>query len=150
MQEDAVSAGKIWRDDCYYLDLKTGECKRKYVLILAVESNTCDAVTAVFTSKPNGLTEAPPCSLGPPRAGHYVGMPGGVMPKPTWVDFSSIETLDNYDLAAHVSKNRKSLVAQTLPPEIFCAVLRCLLQSEDLSMRQARWIGDTVAALNCA
>lgn len=150
MHKVVVSAGQIWRDDCYYLDHTTGECQRKYVLILAVESNGCDAVTAVLTSKSNGLTEAPPCSLGPPRAGHYVGVPGGKMTLPTWVDFSSIDTLDNYDLVAHVSSRRKSLVAQALPPEIFCAVLRCVLQSDDITLRQARWIGDTVAALNCA
>lgn len=150
MPKVVIEAGQIWRDDCYYLDSTTGECKRKYVLILAVESNGCDAVTAVFTSKSNGLTEDPPCSLGPPRAGHYVGVPGGVMSLPTWVDFSSIDTLDNYDLAVHVSSSRKSLVTQTLALELLCAILRCVLQSEDITMRQARWIGDTVATLNCA
>lgn len=150
MPKVVIEAGQIWRDDCYYLDTATGECKRKYVLILAVESSGCDAVTAVFTSKSNGLTETPPCSLGPPRAGHYVGVPGGVMTLPTWVDFSSIDTLDNYDLAVHVSSSRKSLVAQTLPLEILCAILRCVLQSDDITMRQARWIGDAVAVLNCA
>ena len=106
--------------------------------------------TKEVTSKSNGLTETPPCSLGPPRAGHYVGVPGGVMTLPTWVDFSSIDTLDNYDLAIHVSSGRKSIVTQTLPPEILCAVLRCVLQSDDITRRQARWIGDAVAVLNCA
>ena len=150
MPKVAIKASQIWRDDCYYLDDATGECKRKYVLILAVGADGDDAVTSDFTSKSHGLTETPPCSLGPPRAGHYVGTPGGVLPIPTWVDFSSIDTLDAYDLNAHVSSSRKSLVSQALPPEIFCAVLRCVLQSEDITMRQARWIGDAAAALNCA
>ena len=145
-----VQAGQIWRDDCYYLNRETGECMRKYVLILAVEANCSDAVTAAFTSKSHGLTETPPCSLGPPRSGHYVGVPGGVLSMPTWVDFSSIDTLDAYDLGIHVSSGRKSLVDQTLPAEILCAVLRCVLQSDDITGRQARWIGDAIEALNCA
>lgn len=43
-------AGQIWRDDCYYFDRVTGECKRKFVLVLAVDSTSGDLVTAVFTS----------------------------------------------------------------------------------------------------
>jgi hypothetical protein len=65
------------------------------------------------------------------------------------VDFSSVVTLDNADLAAHVKANRTKLLAQTLAPETFCAVLRCVLRTNDITMRQARWIGDAVAALGC-
>lgn len=143
-----VAPGQIWRDDCYYLDLRTGECKRKYVLILAADAGG-DAVTAVFTSKPHGLTETPACSLGPPRAGYFVGVPGGTFSQPTWIDFNSIEMLDSADLALHVSTGRTRLLVQTLDVPIFCAVLRCLLQSDDITARQARWIGDTAAHLAC-
>jgi hypothetical protein len=80
MPKVSVAPGQIWRDDCYYLDRQTGECKRKYVLILAADAGG-DALTAVFTSKPNGLTENPACSLGPPRAGYFVGTPGGALPR---------------------------------------------------------------------
>ncbi|MDD5176659.1 MAG: hypothetical protein PHQ05_09585 [Sterolibacterium sp.] len=149
MIQIAVAPGQIWQDDCYYLDRLTGECKRKYVLVLAVDGSG-DAVTAVFTSKPHGLTETPACSLGPPRAGYFVGVPGGVFNQPTWVDFSSLDTLDGFDLATHVSSGRTRLLSQTLPAEIFCGVLRCVLQSEDITARQARWIGDTAAKLNCS
>lgn len=37
MPKVVAVAGQIWRDDCYYFDPNTGECKRKYVLILAVD-----------------------------------------------------------------------------------------------------------------
>lgn len=70
MIQIAVAPGQIWQDDCYYLDRQTGECKRKYVLVLAVDGSG-DSVTAVFTSKPHGLTEAPACSLGPPPCGLF-------------------------------------------------------------------------------
>lgn len=148
MTKIAVAPGQIWRDECYYLDRQTGECKRKYVLVLALDGSG-DAITAVFTSKPNGLTETPSCSLGPPRAGYFVGTPGGVFSLPTWVDFSSIATLDAVDLATHVASGRTYKQTQTLPAALFCTVLRCALQSEDITGRQARWIGDTAAQLNC-
>lgn len=143
-----VAPGQIWQDDCYYLDRQTGECKRKYVLILATDQGG-DAVTAVFTSKPHGLTETPACSLGPPRAGYFVGVPGGAFSQPTWVDFNSVEMFDMLDLHLHVSSGRTRLLDQTLDAPMFCAVLRCLLQSDDITGRQARLIGNVAAHLGC-
>jgi hypothetical protein len=147
MAKIAVEPGQIWQDDCYYLDRQTGECKRKYVVVLAADNG--DAVTAVFTSKSNGLTEIPACSLGPPRAGFFVGALGGVFNLPTWVDFSSLDILDGFDLARHVSSGRTQLLTQTLSVQTLCSVLRFVLQSEDITGRQARWLGDTAAVLNC-
>ena len=144
-----VSVGQIWRDDCYYLDRTSGECKRKYVLVLATNPSTGDVLTAVFTSKPNGLTEIPTCSLGSPRAGYFLGVLGGIFTMPTWVDFSSIDTLDTYDLELHVRSGRKKLSVQLFPNNICCAVLRCASQSEDITKCQLRWIDDTIAILNC-
>ena len=149
MARIAAVAGQIWQDDCYYLDRQTGECRRKYVLILAVDTSG-DAITAVFTSKPNGLTETPPCSLGPPRAGYFTGVPGGVFMKPTWVDFNSLETLDAADLALHVSSGRTRPLAQTLKASVFCGILRCVLQSDDITARQARLVGDVAEVLGCS
>ena len=145
-----ATPGQIWRDDCYYLDRSTGECQRKYVLVLAVDSIGKDCVTAVFTSKPNGLAESPACSSGPPRAGYFVGVPGGVMNKPTWVEFSSVEMLDDTDLQRHINGNRKTLLMQRLEPPVFCGILRCALRSDDLTRRQARLLGDLAAALGCS
>lgn len=144
-----AAPSQIWQDDCYYLDTATGKCMRKYVLVLAVEPKSGDSVTAVFTTKSHGLKENPPGSLGPPRAGYFVGVPGGVLSQPTWVDFSSVTTLDSSDLAMHARSGRKKLLGLALPLPVFCAVLRCVLQSEDIALREARWIADTVAALNC-
>lgn len=145
-----ATPGQIWRDDCYYLDRSTGECQRKYVLVLAVDPVGKDCVTAVFTSRPNGLTESPPCSSGPPRAGYYVGTPGGVMNKHTWVEFSSMEMLDDADLQRHINDKRKTPLTQRLDASVFCGVLRCALHSDDLTRRQARLLGDLAAGLGCS
>ena len=150
MSKIAAAPGQIWRDDCYYFDGVTGECKRKFVLVLAVDSSSGDLVTAVFTSKPHGLVQEPACSLGPPRAGYYIGVQGDALSLDSWVEFSSIDTLDVEDLAIHLRSGRKRLLTQTLPPTVFCAVLRCVLRSPDITRRQSRWAGDTAAALGCA
>lgn len=142
--------GQIWRDDCYYLDRTTGECQRKYLLVLAVDPRGGDVVTAVFTSKAHGLAEQPACNLGPPCAGFFVGAPGGVLSVPTWMDFSSLQDLDAGDLLKLQRSGRMSLLHLTLPAPVFCGVLRCLLQSDDLTGRQARLVGDVAAGLGCA
>lgn len=143
--------GQIWRDECYYLNRDMGNCERKYVLALAVDPVSGDVVTVVFTSKPNGLTEHPPCSPGPPRSGYHVSVPGGALILPTWADFGSLATLDSLDLQGHIRNGRKTLLTQTLHKTTFCAVLRCLLQMQagDITMRQARLVGDSAAALAC-
>lgn len=142
--------GQIWQDNCYYLNRSTGACERKYVLVLAVDASRRDVVTAVFTSKSHGLTQAPACSSGPPRSGYYVGVPGGVLSLPTWVDFSSLDTVDEADLLRQIAQGRTSLLSQALAPAVFCGVLRCVLRSEDVTGRQARLVGDVITASGCA
>lgn len=36
----AARAGQMWRDDCCYPDHDTGECRRKYLLVAAVDSRS--------------------------------------------------------------------------------------------------------------
>lgn len=123
---------------------------RKYVLILAVNAASGDSVTMVLTSKPHGLTETPACCIGVPRSGYFMGVPGGVLTKPTWVDFSSIETLDDYDLNLHLKAKRKALLQQSIDIAQLCEILRCVLQcQDDISNRQYRWLSDTAANFNC-
>jgi len=145
----AAQPGQVWRDDCYYLDRNTGECQRKYLLVLAVEERNGDVLTVVFTSKPNGLLEQPPCNMGPPRAGYFVGVLGGVLKLPTWVDFNSLQDLGAGDLTRLQRAGRICLMPQTLPTALLCAVLRCVLQFDDLTGRQARLVGDVAAMLRC-
>jgi hypothetical protein len=146
----AVTPGRIWRDDCYYLNRETGECERKYVLVLAVDPRGGDMITAAFTSKAHGLTEQPACCLGPPRAGYYVATPGGVLTQPTWVDFNNLQDVDQRDFERLLRSGRLHLLPQTLSTIVFCGVLRCLLGFDDLTGRQGRLIGDVAAALRCS
>lgn len=143
-------ANTLWCDSRYYLDQTTGEYKSKYVLILAVGSNGDDALSAVLTSKANGLREDPACDFGPPRAGYYLGVPGVVLYKPTWVDFSSAADQDAFAFKKLIASGRITPVELVLAADVFCGVLRCLSQSEDINNRQHKWLAATIAALGCA
>lgn len=147
----AAVVGQIWQDDCYYFDSSNGQCKRKYVLILAVDSKTGDSVTVVFTSQPNGLTEKPSCCIGVPRSGFYLGILGGAFCKETWLDFNSLKTLDAQDLSLHIKQGQKILLKDTLASALFCSALRCVMQmQEDITKQQWQLLGDTIENLNCA
>lgn len=139
---------QIWRDDCYYLDRSSGQGKPKYLLIIALHADG-DVVTAVFTSKSHGLLESPACSHGPPRAGYFVGTPGGVLTKPTWVDFSSLQDVDSHDFRRWQGQQRVSLLPRALSATLFCGVLRCLQGHQDTTGRQQRLIGDLIGAVGC-
>lgn len=140
---------QIWFDSCYYYYDAAGKCMPKYVLVLAVDVASGDSVTAVLTSSPNGLPVHPRCYQGNPRSGYYAGVPGGKLAKETWVDFNSLQTLDDVDLANQAKQGRKTLLSQTLSRESFCGVLRCLLGYDDLERRHARLIRDLAGALGC-
>ena len=144
-----AAPGEIWQDDCYYYDPKTGRCMRKYVLMLAIDARQGACVTAVLTSKSNGLPTDPACWQGNPRSGCYLGVPGGPLTKETWVDFNSIQTLDEDDLARHIAQARKTLLAVMLSRNVFCGVLRCLIGYDDLEQRHARLVADLIAELRC-
>lgn len=117
---------------------------RKYVLILAVSPDAGDALTAVLTSKPNGLRESPPCQLGNPRAGYFLGIPGQPLFKPTWVDFNSLVVQDILDFQHRCRDQIVTAESLALPVQIFCGLLRCVAQSDDLSRRHHGWVLDTL------
>lgn len=139
----------LWRDEQYYLNKETGELMPKYVLILAVSDDGDDALSAVLTSKPNGLREEPACDLGPPRAGFFLGVPGGVLGQPTWVDFSSAEDQEAWTFQKRIKSGRVNSTNVTLDMRLYCNVLRCLRQSEDLAKKQHRWLADTLQLVGC-
>lgn len=137
-------ANTLWCDAHYYRHPETGVFMRKYVLILAVSPDAGDALTAVLTSKPNGLRESPPCQLGNPRAGYFLGIPGQPLFKPTWVDFNSLVVQDILDFQHRCRDQIVTAESLALPVQIFCGLLRCVAQSDDLSRRHHGWVLDTL------
>ena len=66
------------------------------------------------------------------------------------MDFNSLQDLDASDLLKLQRGGRMSLLPLVLPVPLFCGVLRCVLQFDDLTLRQARLVGDVAAGLGCA
>lgn len=116
----------------------------KYVLMLAVSPDASDALTAVMTSKPNGLRENPPCQLGNPRSGYFLGIPGRPLLKPTWVDFNSLVVQDILDFQRRYRDRVLNAEPLELPVQLFCGLLRCVARSEDLSRRHHGWVLDAL------
>lgn len=134
--------GDIWCHHAYYRDAQNN-CRRKYLLVLSDVPGSGDGLVAVFTTKSNGLNTNPPCSLGNPREGYYVGVPGGVLTQESWVAFDSLDFLDELEVNSLVK------VSMAIPTPLLCRVLRCLLQSSDITNSQARHIGNTAVRLGC-
>ena len=139
-------ANTLWLDSRYYLNQETGRYMPKYVLIIATSPNGNDALSAVLTSKANGLREEPACDPGPPRAGYYIGVPGGILYKPTWVDFSSVKDQDDFEFKKLIDNGRIASTEIALSKFIFYGILCCLSKSEDINNRQRKWLAATIAA----
>ncbi|MCY1560968.1 hypothetical protein D9M68_981680 [compost metagenome] len=78
-----------------------------------------------------------------------MGAIGGDLSLPTWVDFSSVEMVDNAEFMKGVSSKIKSVTALKLPQNVFCEVLRCALRSDDVPVKYSRLIGDTASMIGC-
>lgn len=141
--------GDIWCHHAYYRDAQKNYHK-KYLLVLSDVPGSGDGLMAVFTTKPNGLKTDPPCSLGNPREGYYVGVPGGVLTHQSWVAFDSLDFLDELEVNRLVKVNKLVKVSGTISTPLLCSVLRCLLQSSDITYSQAKHIGNTAARLVCS
>jgi hypothetical protein len=141
--------GEIWCDNAFYPDSGTGQDRRKYIIVLSEMSPSQDAIVAVFTTKPNGMTDIPPCSLGHPREGYYVGIPGGILLKESWIPFDSLRCLEDWEISKMIRSGRFAFQTMVIPTLLLCRALRCLLQSENISNAQARQIANTAAGLSC-
>lgn len=81
--------------------------------------------------------------LGHPREGYYVGIPGAELTRESWIAFDSLDFLDESEA------RRKEMLALVIPNHLLCQILRCLLQSSDVTFLQAKHLGDTAAELAC-
>lgn len=134
--------GSVICHPSYYREPQTGRWKTKYLLVLA-NTSAGDILVAVFTTKPKGLRTEPPCTLGHPREGYYVGIPGAELMQESWIAFDSLDFLDESDA------EKKRTLALVISNQLLCQILRCLLQSSDVTFKQAKYLGDTAAELAC-
>jgi hypothetical protein len=141
------SVGEIWLDTKYYYDGVS--YFPKYVIVLAVDPSG-DAIVVRLTTKSNGLPENPACHHGVPRCGYFVGVPGAApLHRKTWVAFDDFFDLEARFIHASIQNARYVLTGTTLHPGVYCGLLRCAIQSDDISKKQRNWVYTTIAACGC-
>lgn len=133
--------GEIWTHRRYMLS--DGDFSPKHLIIIGEHDDQFDLLCARLSSRPNGLPINPPCHNGNPRSGFYLGIPGGCLQKETWVIFDDVSYLGDCEWK-YLEKANTSI-----DQSLFCALLRCLQQSEDIQNRQHRQISDMIQSIDC-
>lgn len=137
-----MKIGEIWTHQKY--QLSDGSYKPKHLVILGECNQKYDLLYARLTSRSNGLPSDPPCYHGNPRSGFYLGIPGNRLAQHTWVVFDDISYLDSREV------QYLQYTGLIVPNPIFCNLLRCIQQSEDILGIQYSQIMDTIQEINCS
>ncbi len=136
--------GNIYLHDAFYLD-ESGKLAPKYLVVLSVPGND-DLVARLLTSRSHGRPQEPRCFHGLPYGGYFLGIPGGPLTQPTWVDLRALDDFDQAEFQRRISRGVLAHVF-TLPHQVLIDVLECAAGSEDTSRRQERHLRDTLAGL---
>jgi len=134
--------GEIWLDGRYYLDRTTGEEKRKYLLVLALDGS--DVIYRLLTSRQNGRPKTPACYHGDPYPGFYLGVIGGELPLESWLDLRGQDNIE----AGYFNQSKLKFIA-SLSGSIMCEALLCAANANDTTGRQRRAIYATRQELRC-
>jgi hypothetical protein len=140
-------AGEIWSDTKHLFS--NGVYVAKYVIVLAVGPSG-DALVIRLTTKPKGLPSLPACHHGAPRSGYFVGIPGAApLHRETWAVFDDFFDLDSHLVATGIGNGRYVQTGTTFPAAKYCALLRCAIQSDDITKKQRNMVYSTIEACNC-
>lgn len=139
-----MQVGCIYFHDAFYTDSTTGEVRSKYLIILALPPGG-DVVFRLLTSRHASLRPAG-CFHGMPYPGFALGVPGGRLTQPTWVD---LREQDDYD--ADAFKGRVSRGVLSAVDDVAKGVLRnlltCAANADGTTRQQSRHILDTISTL---
>jgi len=127
----------------FYADPDTGEMRGKYLLVLAHLPGG-DIVFRLLTSRPHGRPETPRCYHGDPYPSFFLGIPGGSLDRPTWVD---LRGSDDYDSASALRDGKQGILTptSTLDALTLREVLACVAAANDTTRLQERAIRDQMA-----
>lgn len=141
-----IVVGGIYHHDAFYADPNSGEPLGKYLLVLALPRGN-DIVFRVLTSR-HASHRPPGCHHGDPYPGFALGVPGGELAKPTWVD---LRAQDDYDIDVFRGRLGKGAIRwlMRLDAGPLRAAMACAAAADDTSNHQARCIRDAMAELVC-
>lgn len=139
-----MRVGCIYHHAGFYADSFTGELLGKYLVILALPQ-AGDVVFRLLTSRHASLRPAG-CHHGTPYPGFFLGVPGGVLARPTWVD---LREQDDYDTNVFTGRIAKGLIRAELQlnQPLLRELLDCAANADDTTPRQSRHMRDAIAAL---
>ena len=140
-----MHVGCIYRHDAFYADSASGEVRSKYLVVLALPPGA-DVVFRVLTSRYENL-RPDGCFHGMPYPGFALGVLGGELTKPTWVD---LREQDDYDADVFRGRLAKGTIASImqLAPQVLRAVTACAAGAAGTTRRQARYIQDQMASVS--
>lgn len=136
--------GCVYHHRDFYAASDTGELRSKYLLILALPPGD-DVIFRMLTSRhaharPHG------CHHGAPYPGYGLGILGGELSRPTWVD---LREQDDYDIDVFGGKLRRGVIREVLQlePPLLRGALVCAAAANDTTNRQSRHIRDALAEI---
>ncbi len=139
-----MRVGCIYHHDAFYADRDTGALLGKYLVILALP-HAADVVFRVLTSRHASLRR-PGCYHGAPYPGFALGVPGGELTRPTWVD---LREQDDYDRDVFRGRMGKGFIRSVLQLDANPVrdLLDCAAGADDVTPMQERHIRNAKAAL---
>lgn len=135
--------GEIHLHRRFYADPSSGELLGKYLLALALTRGG-DVVVRLLTSRPHGRPLSPPCFLGDPYPGFYLGVLGGSLSRESWLDLRAADDVDPF-LAERARSRGDLVLIATVSAEQFRSAAECAASARDTTREQERAIRDFLA-----
>lgn len=122
-----------------------GSSRDKFIVLLAV-TRASDWIVVRTTSRQNGRPTHPPCYHGYPYPGYFVELADGLFRLPTWIALDRFDALDSKAFAAR-AKSRHVELKGRLGRSLFAGLLRCCVQSDDVTVLQDQAMREVLATL---
>lgn len=135
-----MTPGEICRHDRFYVDADTGELKRKYFVVLAIDGR--DLVTGLLTSK--ARPESPACYHGDPYPGFFMGVLGQGLNLKSWLDLRALVDLDIKEARRAIEDGYVGMIG-TVPASLFVDAMACAAAAADTTRRQETAIRNQLA-----
>lgn len=139
-----MRVGGIYRHADFYFAADTGVALPKFLVILALPPRG-DVVLRLLTSR-HAYARPIGCHHGAPYPGFALGVPGGQLTQPTWID---LRAQDNYDVDVFRGRLDRGVISHALQLDnaLVRALLECAASADDTSREQACHIRDAMAAV---
>lgn len=144
----ALVPGTVLLHPRFYADTATGECKPKYLVVLAPMRGGDWVVRLLTSQHPDVRPEQPPCHHGDPYPGFYLGVldPSNGLGKKSWLDLRGLDDADASETSRLLTTGVLTCV-MTLPHDLLKPALTCAAGADDTTRAQEQALRDLLATL---